>query len=225
MAWTPPPEPPETEDALLARATSLSGRTLSEVAKPYGWRVPKDFRRHKGWAGQLIELALGASAGSKAEPDFPHLGIELKTIPVSEVGQPYESTFVCTAPLDGLEASWEESWVRKKLQRVLWMPLIGRGSPAERLLGGAFLWSPSAEESLWLRDDWEQLVGLIEEGRLDEISARRGRVLQLRPKAANASETAWVLDQEATWVREQPRAFYLRASFTRSVLTRALRIG
>ena len=103
MAWTPPPEPPETEDALLARATSLSGRTLSEVAKPYGWRVPKDFRRHKGWAGQLIELALGASAGSKAEPDFPHLGIELKTIPVSEVGQPYESTFVCTAPLDGLE--------------------------------------------------------------------------------------------------------------------------
>jgi len=225
MAWLPPPEPPSSAQELLTRATSLSGHTLSEVAGRYGWRVPEDFRRHKGWAGQLIELALGARAGSRAEPDFPHLGVELKTIPVSEQGQPYESTFVCTAPLEGLESSWTSSWVCKKLGQVLWVPVIGRGSPGDRLLGGAFLWSPSEEESQQLKEDWEQLVALIEEGRLDELSARRGRVMQLRPKAANASETSWVLDSEATWVQEQPRAFYLRASFTKQILRGALRIG
>ena len=123
--WELPPGPPTDEDMLRARAEALAGYTLSEVAARFGWRVPVDLRRHKGWIGNLVELALGASAGSRPVPDFPELGIELKTLPVQADGSPRESTFVCTAPLGGLDVPWAESWVRKKLSRVLWMPVVG----------------------------------------------------------------------------------------------------
>ena len=63
--------------------------------------MPPDLRRDKGWVGMLLEYWLGADAGSKAEQDFAHLGVELKTIPVDESGVPLETTFVCVAPLTG----------------------------------------------------------------------------------------------------------------------------
>ena len=56
-------------------------------------------RHAKGWAGQLIELYLGATAGSKQQQDFPTLGVELKTIPVSPDAKPLETTYVCITPL------------------------------------------------------------------------------------------------------------------------------
>lgn len=42
--------------------------------------TPKDLKRDKGWIGVLLEIWLGASAGSKPEQDFAALGVELKTI-------------------------------------------------------------------------------------------------------------------------------------------------
>jgi DNA mismatch repair endonuclease MutH len=49
------------------------------------WRASfrRDLKRDKGWIGILLELWLGASAGSKPEQDFAALGVELKTIPVT----------------------------------------------------------------------------------------------------------------------------------------------
>ena len=37
-----------------------------------------------------------------------------------------------------------------------------------------------------MREDWEEQVELIATGRLDELDARMGTYLQIRPKAANA---------------------------------------
>ena len=74
----------------------------------------------------LLELYLGAMAGSKPEQDFPELGIELKTIPVDAAGKPLETTFVCVAPLTGNSGvTRASSHVRHKLARVLWIPVEG----------------------------------------------------------------------------------------------------
>src|SRR5262245_63735628 len=87
-------------------------------------RVRTQSVRAKGWAGGLIEAALGASASSRSEPDFQLIGVELKTIPVDRAGVPTESTYVCTVPLAGTDdPRWEASKVHLKLRRVLWMPL------------------------------------------------------------------------------------------------------
>lgn len=215
--------PPRTEAELLARAEALAGRTLGAIAEGLALRAPSDLRRAKGWAGQLVEKALGATAGSRAEPDFPHLGVELKTVPVDPRGRPAEGTYVCTAPLDPRALGrWEASWVRRKLRRVLWVPVVGDGDPGARVVGAAFLWSPSDEEDALLRADFEEVATLVAEGALWQLDGRRGKVLQLRPKAADGDATTRALDDEAHWVADTPRGFYLRPSFTGAVLARHL---
>ena len=89
----------QTIDELVHAAQQLAGTTLAELAEQQGVTTPASLRREKGWIGQLLELALGASAGSKPQQDFPELGVELKTLPLAHNGTPLESTFVCTAPL------------------------------------------------------------------------------------------------------------------------------
>lgn len=155
---------PKSEQALLESAQKLAGLSFAEVAAKLNAHVPPNLQRDKGWVGTLIENALGATAGSKAEQDFAHLGIELKTIPVNSLGFPLETTFVCVAPLTGNTGiTWAISHVRYKLSRVLWVPVEGdRNLPlAERRVGSAFLWSPSLQQEQQLRADWEELMDLI----------------------------------------------------------------
>lgn len=220
------PQPPATEAELLARARQLGGRTLAQVAALYAAPLPKDPVRAKGWVGQLVEHALGATAGSRAEPDFPHLGVELKTLPVDARGRPRESTYVCTAPLDGdRDPDWASSWVRKKLARVLWVPIVGEGPLPERIVGAAFLWSPSAEEEAVLRADWEAVADLLASGETWHLGGRHGEALQLRPKAASSRDRTWVVGAEGEATAELPRGWYLRAGFTGAIVARVLRVG
>lgn len=210
-------------EALYASAAALEGCSLAEIADAHGIPVPPDLKRHKGWIGELLEVALGATAGARAEPDFPELGVELKSVPVDEHGTPRESTYVCTAPLDAsIGDCWEEAWVRRKLAHVLWVP-VGGGRDTmlgERVIERPLVWRPSPEEDAALRADWEGFREMILLGELWQLRAQRGRALQLRPKAATAREATWVQDAEANWVRMNPLGFYLRRSFTRTVLAR-----
>ena len=218
---------PSSSDELFERARSIAGRPLRWVAAELDVSVPPDLRRAKGWIGSLLESFLGASAGSRAEPDFPHLGIELKSIPVDPMGRPRESTWVSTAPLDGsLSATWQDSWVRRKLSCVLWIPVVGEGSvpPGDRLVGSPLLWSPSASEEALLGRDFEELAELIQTGALARLDAHQGSALQLRPKAASSRELTWMLDEDANWIEVNPRGFYLRRSFTEALLKSHLRL-
>ena len=211
--------PPSSEAELFDRAEALAGRTLGWVAGEHGIAVPADLRRDKGWIGHLLEHVLGATASSRAEPDFPGIGVEMKSLPVSEKGVPRESTYVCRARLE-VAPSWEACWLRRKLSRVLWVPIVGGSAVTvrERRVGASLLWSPSDEEYALLRADWEELTDLISRGELWQIDGSRGKVLQLRPKGANRRDRVWTLDEEGDWVQENPRGFYLRASFTRALL-------
>ena len=145
----PLPTSPKTQAELLAQAQRLAGYSLGELAAMAGIVTPKDLKRDKGWIGILLEIWLGASAGSKPEQDFAALGVELKTIPIDAEGRPLETTFVCVAPLTGNSGvTWENSHVRHKLKRVLWIPVEGeRAIPlADRRVGSPLLWTPSVEE-------------------------------------------------------------------------------
>lgn len=206
-----------SRSALLARARSLEGLILAELAAEHGLVVPADLHGHKGWIGQLLERALGATAGSRGEPDFPELGVELKTVPVDDAGRPRESTWVCAAPRDGrLARQWEDSRVHAKLATVLWVPIAGSDAPGRRRVGRAVLWSPSADQEQRLREDWEALAERLDLG--VPVTAHVGDALQVRPKGASASDFVWTLDAEGEWVQAVPRGFYLRRSFTTAVL-------
>ncbi|MBO0407830.1 DNA mismatch repair endonuclease MutH [Aeromonas hydrophila] len=217
------PTNPQSEHELLARAYAMAGFTLAQLAATAGIAVPADLRRDKGWVGQLIEWQLGASAGSKPEQDFPDLGIELKTIPIDPQGKPLETTFVCVAPLIGVSGQqWEQSNVRNKLSRVLWIPVEGsREIPiGERRIGMPLLWSPNEEEERLLRQDWEELMDMIVLGEVEQISARHGQVLQLRPKAANNKALTRAIGRNGQPIMTLPRGFYLKIGFTHRLLQR-----
>lgn len=208
---------------LAVRAESLAGLTLGELAEDGGFSVPPDLKRAKGWVGTLIERALGASAGSRSEPDFPDLGVELKTLPVDTSGKPLESTFVCTIELAMIaESEWDESRFLGKMSHVLWVPVEGTRSlaVAQRRIGTPVFWKPNAEEKELLKCDWELLSLLIAQGRTSEITGHLGEVLQVRPKAARGSSRRRTLDDEGALYDEQPKGFYLRPRFTQAILAR-----
>jgi DNA mismatch repair protein MutH len=58
----------------------------------------------------------------------------------------------------------------------------------------------------------------IIQGRVESLDARRGRWLQVRPKAASSRERCWAIDENGERFQTLPRGFYLRAGFTRQIL-------
>ena len=172
--------PPRTEAELLARARALAGHSLFEIA--CALRAPGDPEgglHGKGQAGTLLEAALGAPLTSGETHDFPELQVELKTVPLQKNGVPRESTYVCHFALDRAPTmEWNTSWARAKLHRVLFVTTSDSRTPwAERMVHGATLWTPDAEEEAVLRSDFEgpvnigsdemvsinQLVGMVAE--------------------------------------------------------------
>ena len=216
-----PDAPPTTVEQLLQRAEQLSGLSLGELAEIANIRVPENFRREKGWTGQLLELFLGAEAGSNPQQDFPELGVELKTIPIDEQGKPLETTYVCYAPLtDVAGIRWDSSNVRNKLSCVLWVPIEGdrKIPPAQRRIATPVLWYPSEQQLCQLQQDWEELMEMIVLGEIEQVTARHGEVMQLRPKAADGTALTDAFGKNGTRIKTRPRGFYLRKQFTGQIL-------
>ena len=147
--------------------------------------------------------------------------MELKTLPLGKNGLPKESTYVCTVALTELPGRrWEDSPVKRKLNRVLWLPVEADNSILfrQRRFGSAFLWSPTAEQETILKNDWNELMEMVSLGRLNEISSAYGEYLQIRPKAANARALGKSFDEEGRAIETLPRGFYLRTVFTKQIL-------
>lgn len=219
---------PQTLKQLLSQAQSIAGLTFGELADELHIPVPPDLKRDKGWVGMLLERALGATAGSKAEQDFSHLGVELKTLPINAEGYPLETTFVSLAPLvQNTGVKWENSHVRHKLSCVLWMPIEGsRHIPLrERHIGAPIFWKPTAEQERQLKQDWEELMDLIVLGKLDQITARIGEVMQLRPKGANSRAVTKGIGKNGEIIDTLPLGFYLRKEFTAQILNAFLDVN
>ena len=116
--------------------------------------------------------------------------------------------------------NWQNSHVRHKLSRVLWIPIEGsRTIPlAERRIGTPILWQPSKQQEHQLQRDWEELMDYIVLGQLDKINARLGEVLQLRPKGANSKSLTKGIGKNGEIIDTLPLGFYLRKAFTHEIL-------
>ncbi|MFV1984657.1 MAG: DNA mismatch repair endonuclease MutH [Thiohalomonadales bacterium] len=212
---------PQSEQQLMQNCKDVAGLSLADLARLCQVNLPAELKFAKGLTGQLLEKILGATAGNAAEPDFQHLGIELKTIPVDIHGKPRETTYICTVPLTGNTGnSWNQSWVRQKLNRILWIPI--EADPqiplAFRRIGTGILWSPSEQQSQVLQQDWEELMELIVTGQFENLTAKIGNYLQIRPKAANSKVFTRATNEFGTPCKTTPRGFYLRTQFTKTIL-------
>lgn len=213
---------PNNEVELLTRCSEIEGLSFEQLAARLGVSVPQTPAQRKGWLGLLVEKALGTTAGTEAMPDFHHLGIELKTLPINARGTPVESTFVTSINLLTIHhESWETSQCFSKLKHVLWLPIEGdeRIAFKHRRIGRAFLWSAMQDEEDVLKHDWTELSFMLGGGYLADVDARMGVYLQVRPKAANSRSVCYGFDTEGNKILTLPRGFYLRPSFTEKILS------
>jgi DNA mismatch repair protein MutH len=210
--------PPRDESELMARTHALFGCTLDDLAARLGRPLGATGVHGKGKVGELLERALGATGGPRAAWDFPALRVELKTVPVDVQGSPTESTFVCSVSLrDADRAEWATSWVRAKLARVLWVP-VTREADGARTIAEGRLWSPTAEQERVLAADYGEILGRVGAGGVEGVSARVGRWLQLRPKAAHGGVRTRAPAEDGGTLWTVPRGLYLRARFTGAIL-------
>lgn len=215
---------PKNLQELQQRCQQIAGKTIGYLAKELQVTVPADLLQAKGWIGQLIETYLGASASSKALPDFPDLSVELKTIPVNSKNKPLESTYVCTVQSNQTMLQWRDSWVYNKLKHVLWVPCLASPELAitDRVINNPILWQmdPITEEIL--RTDWEELMDMLQLGYAKSLTAKHGTYLHIRPKAANSKVLIDYTDSDGNYTKIVPKGFYLRASFTQAILQQNL---
>ena len=230
MAYVPPsidglrqPAPMSTAE-LIVRAEALAGSSIGKLAAALGTTIPKGRRSTKGFIGQLLEKALGADPEALDAPDFPGLGVELKSIPVADdtLLRPVESTFLSSISMAYADrATWESSRLRHKVSSVLWIPVEGKwkGDIAERVILKPRLWRASDAEVAALKADWMDLMGAIGAGNAAQLSGRDGKYIQVRPKAANSSVRV-AAPSEHSVDMQHPLGFYMRASATRGILQR-----
>lgn len=217
--------PPQNEDELLMRCAGIEGLSIAQLSSSLGIRIPEHINQRKGFIGQAVELALGASAGSKSLPDFLEIDVELKTLPLDHLARPSESTFITTIPLLRVhEQNWANSQCRSKIKRILWVTVEGDTTIplSQRRLGHSFLWSPSVDDEKILQQDWSELTSMISRGELAKIDARMGEYLQVRPKAAHGKSLCYGLDEAGSKILTLPRGFYLRSTFTASILSKLM---
>jgi len=208
-------------EQLQTAVKSIAGLSLAEVATAHNIKIPDNLLHNKGWVGQLIETALGVVNNSRPEPDFPELGIELKTLPLTLKRQPKESTYVCMAPLTDLTGlNFKDSVLSHKLAQVLWIPIeADKHIPLhQRRIGQGIFWQPNPQQLQLLAEDFQDITDQIALGKVEQITAHQGQVVQLRPKAANSKVLTEAIGPEGEKIMTLPRGFYLRPSFTQSIL-------
>jgi DNA mismatch repair protein MutH len=212
-------QPPRDLADLFARASDLAGRALDELAATHAIAFDgRDSAKTKGKTGELLERILGATGGSHAVHDFPELAVELKTIPMDAALHARESTYVCTLQLTEADrAEWATSWARAKLSHVLWVPIVIDDGPAR--VGAPRLWKPTPDQDAVLASDFEEAMGAVAIGGIESLTARTGRWLHVRPKAASSRDRTWSPGgDDGAFIATVPRGFYLRQRFTTALL-------
>jgi DNA mismatch repair protein MutH len=220
--------PPKTVTELLNRSQAIAGKRIGEVATALNISVPETLLRQKGWQGQFIEVCLGANSGSLSQPDFVDLQIELKTLPIDYNGKVQESTYVSVLNLANQQIqTWQQSAVYHKLKHVLWVPIAKeqQGSVMDSVIATPFLWQPTQAQLKTLQMDWENALEMVNLGKVDQLNARQGEILQVRPKAANSKALTKAFNRQGESIETLPRGFYLRSQFTQQILNENLKIG
>lgn len=217
-------DPPTSRAELSARLNLIMGRTLGELAALAQVEVPGP-STGKGFAGQLIELFLGANARNLPVPDFMELGIELKTLSLSADLNLKESTYICMADLKPTHfVPFEQSHLYHKLRDLLLVLVLAPPELplSQRPVVGYLFYQPTSKVWAQMAADYNEFNELICSGHSTTITGSMGTILQLRPKALNSKITTLVRNEHGDLVAATPKAYYLRADFTRKILARFL---
>jgi DNA mismatch repair protein MutH len=194
---------------------SFLGRSFGQIAQEIGFPLQET----KGCLGHLVERLLGARSSNSPGPDLPHLGLEIKTLPISRLGKVLENTYVCKISLPFRETNFSSSKFLYKAKKILFIPIIGDKveKMSSKILGQPFVWEACGLDKRILAKDWFELSSYLRLGLWSELNSQLGEILHIRPKAAHSRD---FISFEALGQKHQivPLGFYFRKSWTQQLV-------
>lgn len=210
---------PKSLKELKTRLQYLVGKEIQDLCNILEIPVPKDSTHAKGFTGQILEILLGANAGNLPIPDFSNLNIELKTIPCDANLKPLESTFICHCDLLNRENDFYKSTLYHKMSFILFVFILApKDLPiANRKILSYYFFMPDETELKAIKNDYDEIMGMISSGHAHEITAHFGEIIQLRPKSADGKQLTDYINEDGKIAKTRPRGFYMRRSFSQQI--------
>ncbi len=191
-------DPEEIEDY----AKHLEGMSFQEVVDlgicpENGKGHDYDRKEFKGGLGNLLEECFfGYAANSTQGPDFEEAGVELKSTPfdITKKGTASagERLVLTMVPLEGpVEDDFYKSHVWEKCHLILLIYYERNKSipHLEQRIRYVKLFTPSEEDLKIIRDDYEKIIGIIKEGRAEDLSEGLTSYLGACTKGATAASS------------------------------------
>ncbi|MCB2313456.1 DNA mismatch repair protein MutH [Clostridium tagluense] len=192
----------------------------------------------KGRLGQVVEEEyFGYKVNSRKEADFKEAGIELKVAPLKEI-KPKENSDslrekqgisakerVVLSIINFMEIH-KEQWSSNSLfdkcgQLLLMFYLNEKDKPIEELIFKIInVWSPSEEDFLVIKKDWEIIINKINDGKAHEISEGDTMYLGACTKGSTAAKSK--RSQPFSEILAPQRAFSLKRSYVDSIIEELL---
>jgi DNA mismatch repair protein MutH len=209
-----------TEKHLLERAKELKGKLITDLVNG------KLQDQGKGAIGNIIEReGFGVANNNDAKPDFPHLGIELKALPLKKNSNGKlsvkERTKICSINYQELvEEKWTDSHARVKLKKILFIFYVHDATDLLRSkIVDHFLFELENNDEPLIQSDWQRTQERVREGYAHELSESENVILAAsRSGAGKLEEHKWPKQPNTTYSeRARQRAFSLKPSYTRTI--------
>ena len=220
------PYDPANRKSIVEYAHKLVGRTLRDSCDVDSFSSKKG---NKGKLGQAIEYCyFEYEPNSAQEPDFPEVGLELKTNPVKRKKDKTLSakerlvlTMIDYCAL--VDETWESSTVRSKMDDMLLITFLHEPEKDEFDYEFEFVGTPMIplEDMAVIRDDWETIVAKVKAGLAHEISGGDTNYLEACTKGASAKT---VRRQPYSDIMAKQRAFALKSSYMTSFYDKSIRL-
>jgi DNA mismatch repair protein MutH len=218
-----------------ARIVSVTAPTATKPAAVVaylrrfaGWTVG-DVMRHmklkdtsaKNLSALAIWGLLGARSPNDRLKELDDAGVTRRTVPIRSDGEILDPTSMMGFRVDELsDETWKDSHLREAMERILFVPLHGakrNGDQRDRVVGEAFLWSPSSAELAGIAREWTLLQSFVSSGRiLDAPPASETKFIHIRTKGRDATDI-----DPGTRSAVPRRGFYLNKTFVRRIIERA----
>ncbi|MCI1646282.1 MAG: hypothetical protein LKI67_01310 [Olsenella sp.] len=209
------PYDPGKIDSIVECAGSLVGHALREKTNAPELQSPK--QRRGSFGNALEEHFFDYKLNSNSMPDFPKVGLELKSTPVKRTakGEPVAKERLVLMQINYMTVvheTFETSRLVKKASKILLVSYVWEkdSGPLDYKVEMAELWGLPREDMAQFKIDWETVVDKIRSGHAEDISGSDTLYLEACTKAANSTVRT---RQPFSAVPVKPRAWALKASY------------
>jgi DNA mismatch repair protein MutH len=203
------------DELILSGLKDFEGRRLDAVGREMGFS-PGD---GKSGSAMLVRKVLGMSDVKKPIRELEATGLTTRILSVSPSGRPYEATsFPAFDHFELLEEEWEDSDLRSRLERILFIPLIRstrKSRQSEARFGRFFVWVPDDKTLESIRVEWEMFREQIRNGSADLLpSASSTRFIHVRPHGRDSDDRVWAPNGSGGRKKVQKQSFWLNQDLT-----------